>query len=114
MRPCIFILGYFNLYNMEDLIWCFACKEMKSTRLFEATRYLSRGFEQCCKECNEELFKREAIKNRTFEANRKARKISEAKKLKAEAKEFKEAQRLKELERNRYFISKEIERHNNT
>ena len=113
MRTYIFLLGYFNLYIMNDLIWCFACKEMKPTKLFEATRYFSRGFEQCCKECNDDLFKREAIRLRTNEANMKARKIVEAKKLKAEAKEFKEVQRLKELERNRYFISKEMERRNN-
>lgn len=98
---------------MSNLIWCFACKEMKETKLFQATKYLSRGFEQCCKECNDELFKREAIRMRTNEANRKARKLSEAKKLKNEAKEFKEAQRIKELERNIYFLSKELERRNN-
>lgn len=97
---------------MSNLIWCFACKEMKETKLFQSTEYLSRGFEQCCKECNDGLFKREAIRMRTNEANRKARKLSEAKKLKAEAKEFKEAQRIKELERNIYFLSKEMERRN--
>ena len=98
---------------MSILIWCFACKEMKETKLFQATKYLSRGFEQCCKECNDGLFKREAIRIRTNEANRKARKLAGAKKLKAEAKEFKEAQRIKELERNIYFLSKELERRNN-
>jgi len=108
-----FILGYFNLYNMDNFIWCFSCKEMKPTRLFEATRYLSRGFEQCCIKCNDELFKREAIRTRTNEANRKARKVVEANMLKADAKEFKEIQRLKELDRNRYFISKEKDRRNN-
>lgn len=82
---------------------------MKGTKLFQATRYLSRGFEQCCKECNDGLFKREAIRMRTNEANRKARKLAEIKKLKQEAKDFKEAQRIKELEQNISFIKKEIE-----
>ena len=62
---------------MEDFIWCFSCKEMKLTKLFEATRYLSRGFEQCCKECNDGLFKREAIKNRTAVSNEEAKKQRE-------------------------------------
>ena len=98
---------------MSDLIWCFACKEMKPTKLFQATIYFSRGFEQCCKECNDGLFKREAIRMRTNEANRKARKIAEAKKLKADAKEFKEAQKSKQLERDRSFIASERDRRNN-
>ena len=94
---------------MNDFIWCFSCKKMKGTKLFQATKYLSRGFEQCCKECNDGLFKREAIRMRTNEANRKARNLAEVKKLKNEAKEFKEAQRINELERNISFVKKLIE-----
>lgn len=97
---------------MSDLIWCFACKEMKPTKLFQATRYFSRGFEQCCKECNDGLFKREAIRMRTNEANMKTRKLYEAKKLKDEVKEFKEAQKSKQLERDRSFIASERDRRN--
>jgi hypothetical protein len=81
---------------MNDLIWCFSCKEMKPTKLFEATRYLSRGFEQCCIKCNNELFKREAIKIRTEKANDDARKEKELRKLER----FKKNEPLRELIKN--------------
>lgn len=92
---------------MNDLIWCFSCKEMKPTRLFQATRYFSRGFEQCCKECNEELFKREAIRNRTIGANEEAKEQREAKKKLIEDEEAEQEKELQAKKKQREQVIKD-------
>ena len=81
---------------MSILIWCFACKEMMPTRFFEPSRYFSRGFEQCCRDCNNELLRRETIRIRTEKANEDARKEKEVRKLER----FKKNEPLRELIKN--------------
>jgi hypothetical protein len=80
---------------------------MKPTKLFEATRYLSRGFEQCCIKCNNDLFKREAIKNRTAVSNEEAKELREAKKKLIEEEEAKQEEELQTKKKQRELALKQ-------
>jgi len=92
---------------MEDFIWCFSCKEMKETKLFQATRYFSRGFEQCCIKCNDELFKREAIRSRTIVSNEEAKEQREAKKKLIEDEEAEQEKELQAKKKQREQVIKD-------
>jgi hypothetical protein len=69
---------------------------MMPTRFFEPSRYFSRGFEQCCRDCNNSLLRRETIRIRTEKANEDVRKEKEVRKLER----FKKNEPLRELIKN--------------